>query len=236
MLVLALVGWLPRPMLVLPLVVWLAGVSTWAYASRAAGRQALAQKTSIPLAAKPREVFLRGDYQVATELVADYEFDVVYTEFHRHQLAKGSPDCTPLPQHDPNRLMSSPPKLRARGECVISHRIDAPPGNLIEVARLKPEAPPTANGAETVPLKITAQNGGQEKSWTVKLGTARVPGPVLFPIVGFFYGSRDGQRGTIAEMWRLDYPLVPGANNDNPNEARARFIAQTLGVGRRPGV
>ena len=134
MLVLALIGWLPRPVLILPLVVWLAGVSTWAYASRAAGQQALALKTSIPLAAKPREIFLRGDYQVATDLVADYEFDAVYAEFHRHQLAKGSTDCTPLPHHDPRRLMSSPPKLRARGECVISHRIDAPPGNLIEVA------------------------------------------------------------------------------------------------------
>ena len=220
-------------MLILPLVVWLAGVSTWAYASRAAGQQALALKTSIPLAAKPREILLRGDYQVATDLVADYEFDAVYAEFHRHQLAKGSTDCTPLPHHDPRRLISSPPKLRARGECVISHRIDAPPGNLIEVAKLQSEAPASANGGETVPLKITLQEGGQEKSWRVKLGTVQVPGPVIFPIVGFFYGSREGQRGKIAEMWRLDYPLVPDANNDNPNEARARFIAQTLGVSRR---
>jgi hypothetical protein len=234
MLVLTAFGWLPRLLMIVPLAVWLAGGAMWFLATRAVDAEALALKTQIPLAQPPREIVIRGSNPIATELVADYQIDAVYTEFHRHFLAKAS-DCTPPLKHDPKRLLWLPPKLLPHGECVISQRIDEPPAKLLEVTSIKDGERATASGGERVPMKVTAFDSEPPKSWTITYGTEQVPAPLVFPIVGFFYGSQASERGMIAELWRMEVPLVPGAGDDTPNEAKARLIAQALGLKRRHG-
>jgi hypothetical protein len=231
MLVLSVIGLLPRALLAVPLVVWIAGLLGWLYTSQAAERHAAALKTTITFTDAPRELFVKGDQQLASELVADYQLDQVFTEFHRHRLEKGA-GCTPAPKHDPNRILWVPPKLARRGECVISQRAE-PPARLLEVESLGKERRPTASGGEIVPLKISVYQGDQPQSRTVDYGTERVLAPLLFPIVGFVYGSQAGERGSIAALWRLDHPLVEGAGDDNPPEAKARFVGETLGLKRR---
>ena len=231
MLVLSIFGVLPRLLLIVPLAVWIAGGAGWLYTSHAAERQAATLKTSISLGEAPREIFVKGERHLAIELVATYDLDSVYTELHRHRLAR-APDCTPPAKHDPNRIFWVPPKLIKLGECVISQRAE-PPGNIVEITNVGKEQRETASGGEFVPLTISTSEGGQPKSWTIEYGSERVLGPLFYPIVGFFYGSQAGERGSIAELWRLDYPLVAGAGDDDPVEAKARFVAQTIGLKRR---
>lgn len=231
MLVLAAFGWLPRLLMIIPLAVWLAGGATWFLASRAVEAESQALKTQITLAQVPREILIRDDDQLATELVGAYQLDAVYSDLRRHVLAR-APDCTPTTKVDPNRILWLPPKLRARGECVISQRAE-PPAGLIEIARIKDQERTTDSGGERAPMKVTAFEGGQPKSWTITYGTESVPMPLIYPIIGFFYGSQAGERGTILDMWHYDVALVPGAAEDEPNEAKARLIGQSLGLKRR---
>jgi hypothetical protein len=232
MLLLAAIGWLPRLLMIVPLAVWLAGGVVWYRANQAVEAETAALEKPVPLKQLPREVRIRGASQIATELVADYQIETVYTEFHRHVLVNGS-DCTPPPKHDPQRLLWAPPKLRARNECVISQRIDEPPAKLVEVSTIKGEAQTTSSGGKRVRMEVTVYDPEQDIHWVTTRGSENIPAPVFYPIVGFFYGSQAGERGTILELWGKEIPLVRGAGDDLPNEATARFIGQTLGLTRR---
>jgi hypothetical protein len=228
MLVLAAVGWLPRVMLAIPLAVWLGGAATWFLATRDADKQAALQ-TQIPLAKTPREIALKGgDGHLPIALAANYELDSVYSEFWRYEFATGA-DC----RHEPRkRILWSPPHLVARGACVISQRAE-PPAGLLEIVTSSKDKRVTASGGEIIPFQISASESGQQKFWTIEFINESIPAPLVYPIVGFFYGSESGERRNIAELWRLNYPIVAGAGDDNTNEAKARFIAQSIGLSRR---
>jgi hypothetical protein len=222
---------LPRWALTVPLVFWIAGLALWWTGMRASDAAVLARPDAIAAGEAP--LIVRNDMALARALAGYYRTGPVYSDLHRHTLARGEA-CTPLARHDPNRILWTPPEFVARGECLWSQRME-PPARGIEIAVVRSAKRHTSTGGEIVPIDISDRRTSDAPTRRLEFGFEQVPAPLLFPILGIIFRDSDGARVLLAELWRITYPMASAGVIPGPDEAPyAATVAAALGLERRP--
>lgn len=234
-LVMAVAGALPRWSLIIPLAWWGLGLALWQSGLRAAEGLVAQPPAAAMISAGSAPIVVRGDPNLAAALAAGYETGEVYSDLHREKLAKGA-ECTPTAQHDPNRILVTPPLLADRGACIWKQRADPPAQGIVEVVLNNGNARTLPEGGRIVPVEITDRRKEPPQTVRLEIGEVAVPAPLLVPVLGWTYGAQQGDRMWSAGIWRTNHstPSSLSPSGEAFGAPHAGTIAAALGLPPRP--